>query len=188
MVTPAPGEQAAEAHEGRGRRRRRGRGRGEGRPERMEGPPRESAVNLETVEAVAATAAETNIPALETVPPESAAPRWSEPPAPREERVEEIVAHAAEMPPMETELAPTRPAQEPPRPERPSQSEMFTPDLASSGLVMIETDQSKAAPAPEFVEEAPAPRPRRQRPAEETPAEETPLQQVETRREGSNVE
>ena len=98
------------------------------------------------------------------------------------------MAHAAEMPPMETELAPTRAAQEPPRPERPSHSEMFTPDLASSGLVMIETDQSKAAPAPEFVEEAPAPRPRRQRPAEETPAEETPLQQVETRREGSNVE
>jgi len=193
MVSPAPGEQPAETHEGRGRRRRRGRGRGEGRPERTEGPPRDTTPTVPVASgAVDTVTADTAIRPVETTGPASEAPRWSEPAPPREAKVEEVPAPAlAEKPLLETEAPPAAqapPVQEAPQRERPSQSEMFTPDLASSGLVMIETDRSKAVPQPEVLEEAPAPRPRRQRSVEELPAEEVPLEQIETRREGTGNE
>ena len=54
--------------------------------------------------------------------------------------------------------------------------------LESSGLVMIETDRSKAPPAPPVAEEIPAlGRPRRTRPASPVPQDDE-LQQVETRK------
>jgi ribonuclease E len=56
------------------------------------------------------------------------------------------------------------------------------PILESAGLVMIETDRSKAATvAPQPEEPVQLGRPRRERPTATTPEEET-LQQVETKR------
>jgi hypothetical protein len=52
--------------------------------------------------------------------------------------------------------------------------------LGDSGLVMIETDRSKAPPPPQAEEPQQLGRPRRERPKAETPDES--LQQVETRK------
>lgn len=127
-----------------------------------------------------------------------AAPRPAEPAfeAPRESA--EI--HAFERSEPQMQEPPATPAEEPvraempveaPRPERSQQTEMFTGlDLTASGLVMIETDKSKARETTPVVEEVPPPaqRARRPRPAQPVPAEEGPLVQIETSHKGTGTD
>jgi len=65
-----------------------------------------------------------------------------------------------------------------PRPEQPKVDPKEA--LESSGLVMIETDRSKAPAAPVAEEPQHLGRPRRERP--KTQADDAPLEQVETTR------
>jgi ribonuclease E len=93
------------------------------------------------------------------------------PPPPPAPRIEEPAPRVEELAPRVEEPAP--------RVEQPKVDAKTL--LESDGLVMIETDRSKAPPAPAAVEETPhLGRPRRERP--KPLAQEEELQQVETRK------
>ena len=117
----------------------------------------------------------------DTVPPQPAATT-----APRAERREDIVPpppppvreerqeRAAPLPPRVERAAPPLPRVEEPRIDP---KEL----LESAGLVMIETDRSKAAvQAPAVEAPQPTGRPRRERP--KPPPQDDPLVQIETRK------
>jgi hypothetical protein len=101
-----------------------------------------------------------------------------------EARIEQPPAPRIEQPPVEREAHPTVAREERIRPDEPIRVEEPRIDskslLESSGLVMIETDRSKAQYTPQAEAAQPLGRPRRERPRPMPQEEE--LQQVETRK------
>jgi hypothetical protein len=105
----------------------------------------------------------------------------SPPPAPRHEelRREEPQRHDEPRYEAPREAAPERAEERPAPPPAPKVDPRE--ELAGSGLVMIETDRSRAPEAPAATDESQSlGRPRRERPKSETKDE--PLEQVETRK------
>jgi hypothetical protein len=101
----------------------------------------------------------------------------------REDQRREALARSREEPGGEETLAPPAPVQQPEAVRaEPAAQPKIDPKvlLESAGLVMIETDRSKAPPAPPVEEPQHLGRPRRERP-KSTPHDDE-LQQVETKR------
>jgi len=174
---PRPEREGEEQRRGRRNRGGRGRDRGE-RGERVDRP---------RVGDPAVIEAQRRIHELESrneehPQPDAEAPRAEEPRRPEPEIPQPEFRQPG---PVHAEPPAFLGKQDTPREERSPAYETPKVDprklLDDAGLVMIETDRSKAAPAP-YVPEQPAPlgRPRRERPR--TAQEQEDLQQVETKR------
>jgi hypothetical protein len=117
----------------------------------------------------------------ETLPPPA---RVEEPVQQVQEAVQQVRETVQQAPETvqqvrETAPPPARPQVEEPRIEQPKVDPKAL--LESSGLVMIETDRSKAPPPPASEEPQQLGRPRRER-AKQAPPQDDSLEQVETRK------
>ncbi|MBI2311341.1 MAG: Rne/Rng family ribonuclease [Betaproteobacteria bacterium] len=178
--------------EGRGRRRRR-RGRGSERGEPRTVPEAQQTLGLETTPAAALQPRAPREPgpeqrihepveAVEPAPAPVVEPQREWMASPAQEAVPvapQPVEHPQPSPaPVQVEVAPVAVEKPAPRREIPP---MPMPDLASSGLILIETDKAKSVPVPQ--PEEPAPKLGRSRPVVK-PAAEEPLVQIETHKTG----
>jgi hypothetical protein len=135
-------------------------------PDREAQLQREEALRLVREESSQATESQAHAPEVRHEEPRREEPRYVAPEAPREELVQRE----------EPRMAP------PPPPPPPAPRVDPKVDLADAGLVMVETDRSKAVVAAPVAEEAPQlGRPRRERP-QPLAQQDEPLQQVETKR------
>lgn len=125
---------------------------------------REEALRLVREESSQATESQGHAPEVRHEEPRREEPRYAAAEAPREEIVQREEPRMAPPPP------PPAPRVDP------------KVDLADAGLVMVETDRSKAVVAAPVPEETPQlGRPRRERP-QPVAQQDEPLQQVETKR------
>jgi ribonuclease E len=174
---PRPPQEPREGDEQQrrgGRRHRRDRGRGERREEPQQPP------------VMAEAQAPAHAPAHAPAPAHAQAAPRQEPPSyemVREEQMREAQRMAREEPPHEEQPRAEAPRYEEPKREEPAREEPRVDSkalLESSGLVMIETDRSKAKYTPQVEEPQQLGRPRRERTRPRPQDEE--LQQVETRK------